>query len=244
MLPQIPVVYNDGSGKAGNAAKQVEVVLNQKNVTADGFAAILSFADTGNVELTPENVQEILNAANVFGIRFLIDSCEKFKSLSHEFHMGAKRYSSGNEVKQFDRPPIFREPDAGVMIKRIEVWERTWHGHRVLGGIRISYTGTDAQYTQGVTSLKCGWEYHVAELQKNEYITSVSVGSGYLIDRFVFRTNKTRVLGPLGGPGGGEYEADARGGTVSYLHDIACDATPTDGDEALLNLQFRWVTFD
>ena len=49
---------------------------------------------------------------------------------------------------------------------------------------------------------------HELTLEKNERITGVGVGCGWLIDRLTFYTNRGRTFGPWGGDGGNTHPVE------------------------------------
>jgi hypothetical protein len=157
-----------------------------------------------------------------------------------------KRYAAGGEIEHTPHSPTVMYNSPNIQIKRIEIWLRTWKNRVVIGGMKLFYRSTSEEdvslpYVRG----HCpeGKVDHVVELEPDELIIKVVVGSGFLIDRLGFETNKGRVLGPFGGPGGSEYiESITPDDELSYLLDINYQTVITYRTGAIFNLMLRWIS--
>ncbi|KAH9498980.1 hypothetical protein Btru_004127 [Bulinus truncatus] len=156
---------------------------------------------------------------------------------------GRRRYASGGEFGRCTSLPIFSIIDPNHEIHRIDIWSRQWDGHFVIGGLKLSYrnSGTYKECTRG--DCHSIGEHYFVELEPDEFIVKVNIGSGTLIDRLGFETNSGRICGPFGGVGGGKHTEKAPDGSFSYLYDINCDSVTTQGSDAVHNLLLRWITF-
>lgn len=165
----------------------------------------------------------------------------RFYSDSH------KRYAAGGQIARCPNPPEHLYEDQKLEIHRMELWIRLWDGRKVIGGLSIFYRNPlsnddDVEYTIGGSEGSV--ESHQFELEPNEFIIKVVIGSGYLIDRLGFTTNLGRNYGPFGGPGGSEKQEKAPFEMKSYLYDINCSRTVTQGSDAIYNLMLRWIVYE
>ncbi|XP_013065879.2 actin-binding protein IPP-like [Biomphalaria glabrata] len=155
------------------------------------------------------------------------------------------RYAAGGEVKSCPNPPMVTWNDPYLEIQSIDLWIRLWDERRVIGGLKILYRKTNSQtkpvFFKG--SHQNSVNHHFIEFQPHELITKVIIGSGWLVDRLGFETNLGRTYGPYGGPGGSHYEEVALSSPFSYLYDINCESTKTQGTDAIFNLMLRWIEF-
>uniref|UniRef100_A0A0B7AN37 BTB domain-containing protein n=1 Tax=Arion vulgaris TaxID=1028688 RepID=A0A0B7AN37_9EUPU len=169
------------------------------------------------------------------------------KYATFSFFQRDVRYAAGGEIEPSPEPPNFLYNDCNLEIKRIEIWLRRWDTRLVIGGLSLSYRSASddnriLEYRRGSCPGPHG--QHIVELEPDEFIIKVVLGSGYLIDRLGFETSRGRVFGPFGGPGGSDRTELAPSGALSYLFDINCDSVITQGSEAIFNLMFRWITFE
>lgn len=81
----------------------------------------------------------------------------------------------------------------------MKIWIRLWDGRPVIGGLQTFYSNGQTSLYGGQDDESDIKEFH---LEQGERIVKVDVSSGWMIDRFIFYTNKGKVLGPYGGPGG------------------------------------------
>jgi len=77
-------------------------------------------------------------------------------------------------------------------------------------------------------------------LDPDERITSVFTQTGFMVDALKFTTNKGRVLGPYGGPGGGTNQFLAPGPSA-YLSHIKGKVQITQEASAVRHIQFAWA---
>ena len=167
------------------------------------------------------------------------------KLAAFTFHDGDRRYASGGEVARCPNPPKCFQKDPDLEIAQIDVSTVVWYNHTVLGGIQIKYrkAGSDKivkDHTYGHLSHK----KQTVVFEIGEYVTSVKMGHGHLIDGMIFETNLGRTLRRLGGEGGSKTVEKAPHGTIAYLHDINCNPVNAHGVGAIHNLQLQWITFD
>ncbi|KAI8779151.1 kelch-like protein 1 [Biomphalaria glabrata] len=156
---------------------------------------------------------------------------------------GRRRHAAGGEVGRCTGLPISSISDPNSEIHRIDIWVRQWDGHSVVGGLKLSYRNSGGYKECSRGDCHSLTEHYFVELEPEEFIIKVVVGSGYLIDRLGFETNLGRVCGPFGGIGGGKNTEKAPDGSFSYLFDINCDSVTAQGSDAIHNLILRWITF-
>lgn len=170
------------------------------------------------------------------------------KLASFKITNGQSCYAAEGEIVFTPDPPSSLHNDVNLEIRRIDIFMRRWDGRLVVGGLKVSYRssipddGPREDYVRG--RIETQREHRFLELEPNEYIVKVVIGAGWLIDRLGFVTNTGRTWGPFGGPGGSEYTECAPEGVLSYLWDINCDTVRTQGEDAIHNLNLRWVSFE
>ncbi|CAL1536706.1 unnamed protein product, partial [Lymnaea stagnalis] len=168
------------------------------------------------------------------------------KLASFSVSNGRVRYAAEGQLMRSPIAPGYLFNDPNLEIHKIDLWIRLWDGRPVIGGLKLVYRkpksqGRYLEYFKG--DCNHAIQHHVVEMEPNELIVEVVIGSGYLIDRLSFKTNLGRKYGPFGGPGGREHIETTPRGTFSYLFDINCDSLTTQGSDAIFNLMLRWITF-
>ena len=171
-----------------------------------------------------------------------------------EIVTGRAQYAAGGHIAVARGYPSYLYNDPDLEIEHVEIWIRRWDGRPVIGGLAITYrpnpsfdlevNGDESapkRYCKGRCESQEDRDYFCATFESGEHVVKVIVSSGYLIDRLAFVTNNGRTLGPYGGPGGGEHKEVAPKATMSYLYDINCEETQTQGSLAIYNLMFRWI---
>lgn len=83
-------------------------------------------------------------------------------------------------------------------------------------------------------------DYYNIELDEGEVITSIQLNSGWMIDNFIFKTNKSRSFGPYGGDGGGSRYWNAPM-EEAYVHSFTGLTGFTQGCMTIIQLACRWV---
>lgn len=160
------------------------------------------------------------------------------------FVLKSMRYAAGGQIMPTPDAPEYLFTDCDLQIKQIEIWLRLWDDKTVIGGLTVTHYNPATDETRVYVKGGChGRSQCSVELQPDEYITQVTIGSGWLIDRMGFETNKGRIFGPFGGSGGSEHSESRPVSPMSYLYDINCDDVVTQESEAIFNLQLRWITF-
>ncbi|XP_013065888.2 kelch-like protein 12 [Biomphalaria glabrata] len=159
---------------------------------------------------------------------------------------GLRSYASGGEVGRVNDHPDFKLTDANFKIQKIEIWTRLWDTAEIIGGMKIVYQSmdghcSDIEYFKGVSHHV--ENTHIVELEPNEFIIKVNIGSGWLIDSLCFHTTLGKVYGPFGGVGGGIHEEIAPRDSPSYLFDMGYQSVITQGSPAIYNLCLRWIAF-
>ena len=88
-------------------------------------------------------------------------------------------------------------------------------------------------------------EKHEVKLTDGEVITKVTSSSGWMVDQVTFTTNFGKVHGPFGGLGGSEKSCNPkRTKQDCYLHSITGASVRTQEKLGIVDLAFRWVSFD
>lgn len=103
-----------------------------------------------------------------------------------------------------------------TFLQGMKIWIRHWDGRPVIGGLQTFYSNGETSLYGGQDTTSEVEEFH---LKDGERIVKVDINSGWMIDHLKFHTNKSRVLGPYGGPGGSSYSEEPRGafGFLGYI---------------------------
>lgn len=119
------------------------------------------------------------------------------------------------EQKSFNDLGLVAE-SSNVHLKGMKIWIRRWDGRPVIGGLQAFYSNGESSLNgcQDATS-----EVEEFQLEDGERIVKAQVNSGWMVDHLEFQTNKGRILGPYGGPGGNSYTEEPKGlfGFLAYI---------------------------
>ena len=126
-----------------------------------------------------------------------------------------------------------------VYLKGMKLWIRQWDGRSVIGGLQTFYSNGESSLNGGDDATS---EVEEFQLEDSERIVKVQVNSGWLVDHLEFHTNKDRILGPYGGPGGNSYTEEPRG-LFGYLAYIKGAVVFTQGKLGITSLRLVWRQF-
>jgi hypothetical protein len=125
---------------------------------------------------------------------------------------------------------------ANAHVAGLKIWIRKWDGRRTIGGIQVFYSNGQHPI-HGCNTSKEAIEFR---MDKDERITKIDIGAGFLIDSLTFHTNKGDVFGPYGGTGGATSSDTPQGGS-GHLAGISGTIVQTQGLQALTKLRFTWA---
>ena len=103
-------------------------------------------------------------------------------------------------------------------------------------GFRVFYSDGSEKEEGETTDVE-----HEFHLDSDERIVKIIPTTGWMIDNLIFHSNKGRVYGPYGGPGGGLRDDDVppenRNG---FLAGVCGSIVRTQGSLGITSLSFKW----
>ena len=126
-----------------------------------------------------------------------------------------------------------------VYLKGMKIFIRRWDGRPVIGGLQTFYSNGESSLNG---SQDAASEIEEFQLEDGERIVKIQVNSGWMVDHLEFHTNKGRILGPYGGPGGNSYTEEPKG-LFGFLAYIKGAVVFTQGKLGITSLRLVWRQF-
>ena len=126
-----------------------------------------------------------------------------------------------------------------VYLKGMKIFIRRWNGRPVIGGLQTFYSNGESSLNG---SQDAASEIEEFQLEDGERIVKIQVNSGWMIDHLEFHTNKGRIIGPYGGPGGNSYTEEPKG-LFGFLAYIKGAVVFTQGKLGITSLRLVWRQF-
>jgi len=125
-------------------------------------------------------------------------------------------------------------------IRKINVKSRTWDDRHIIQGIQVFMANGETK-AFGM-ELNDTLRVETLEVPAGEHIKDFYVRSGFYIDAFGLKTNKGKVIGPIGGTGGSQKHGYQFVSNYHYYIDgIEGKTVTTQGGPSICEIKFKYV---